>query len=112
MLENRSPADIWFQKLSDEIKGDWKKIKEAFKKQFTCTVPSWLNIAELNGITMTANDRPTIDAYIHKLQLQRAKTVVSEDSFLSSFMNGLRADIRTFVMMANPKSFAEADERA
>ena len=110
MLADRSPAEIWFQRLDENTKNDWDQLKTGFLARFTSQTPSWLNIAELNGITMNAND--TIESYIHRMQLQREKTVVSDDSFLSSFINGLRADIRTFVMVANPKSLAEAEERA
>ena len=39
------------------------------------------------------------------------KTTINDDSFLSSFITGLHTDIKTFVMMTNPKNLKEAEER-
>ena len=110
LFKDNSPADLWYRNLSNDITTDYNLLKTAFKERFKPSTPVWVSITKLGDITQEVDE--TVEMYSLRLQRARSEVSISDDSFLSQFLKGLRKEIRNYVMNINPKNFSQAEESA
>ncbi len=97
-------AKHWFNSLDQDSKKDKDSFQEAFLKKFSSRTPTDRHIASL--ITQEPGQSVT---KFHSIVVNKCRKVgISDEEMLSTFLRGLRSDIRTFVYSRDAATWDQA----
>ena len=103
-------ARAWFLSLSEDIKLDLGKLKAAFQERFASQSHDWILFHQLS-IRKQAKGEP-IAEYIADITRLCHRLKLSEADLVRYFTQGLQPNIQSYVTLARPKSFQEAESLA
>lgn len=103
-------ALAWFLSLSEDIKSDLGKLQAAFQERFASQSHDWILCQQLST-RKQAKGEP-IAEYIADITRLCQRPRLSDADSVRSFIRGLQPDIQSYVTLARPKSFQEAESLA
>lgn len=108
----RGNAKDWFGNLAATDKDTFPKVKEAFQKRFTLSESlKQLKMPDLFLNKQTINQ--TAEAFIESmLKLARAVEVTDEKILMAAIVNGLRLNIKNFVIQKSPSTIVDLTNAA
>ena len=101
-------AKIWYDALPIANKHDANTIKHLFLDRFK----ELDNFLDLSVLQMKQNIAESVSDYLSRIIKTASIKNVPEKVLLSVAMNGLRSDIKTFVVTQNPKSMEQLRQTA
>ena len=101
-------AKIWYDALPDDVKSHPNAIKVLFQDRFK----ELDNFLDLSVLQMKQNIAESVTDYLSRLIKTASIKNVPEKVLLSVAMNGLRSDIKTFVVTQNPTSMEQLRQTA
>lgn len=103
-------ARAWFLSLSEDVKSDLGKLKAAFQERFASQSHDWIIFHQLST-RKQAKGEP-IGEYIADITRLCHRLKLSEADLMRYFTQGLQPNIQSYVILARPKSFQEAESLA
>ena len=103
-------ARAWFLSLSEDIKSDLGKLKAAFQERFASQSHDWILFHQLST-RKQAKGEP-IAEYISDITRLCHRLKLSEADLVRYFTQGLQPNIQSYVTLARPTSFQEAESLA
>ena len=104
------PALAWFQTLTNETANDYQALIEALKDRFRAQNLDFILRQELYA----RKQGPTepLSVYTEDLIRKCQRLSLSDIEMMNLFINGLKNEIKSHVILNQPKTFAEADNLA
>lgn len=103
-------AHAWFLSLKDDVQKDLGHIKAAFQERFAAGPQDWILSQQLTSRKQAKGER--IDAYIADITRLCKRLKLSDADSMRYFTQGLQPHIQSYVTLARPKDFQEAESLA
>ena len=103
-------ALAWYQTLPTEVTSDFSQPGEQFKVRFGVTNLEFIFHQELYSRKQGPNE--PLSMYTEDIIRQCQPLSLSDVDMMKIFINGLKNDLKSHVILNQPKSFAEADTLA
>ena len=103
-------ALAWYQTLPTEVTSDFSQLVEQFKVRFGVTNLEFIFRQELYSRKQGPNE--PLSMYTEDIIRQCQRLSLSDVDMMNIFINGLKGDLKSHVILNQPKSFAEADNLA
>jgi len=108
MLVDR--AATWLDSLTQETQDDWSRLKNAFLTRYT--TPEFLRYKQAKKLFNYEQEAmPVSDYLVHMKKLAR-EVGTDEKMLYYAALNGLRAELKYYVTMKQPKTWDELVEAA
>ena len=103
-------ALAWFQTLPAEIASDFKRLTDELKSRFGAQSLEFIFRQELYARKQGPNE--PLSLYTEDIIKKCQRLALSENEIMNVFINGLVDEIKTHVILGQPKTFAEAESFA
>ena len=103
-------AHAWFLSLAETIKTDFEQLKAAFQERFASGPQEWILSQQLSSRKQAKGER--IDDYIADITRLCKRLKLSDADSVRYFTQGLQPHIQSYVTLARPKNFQEAESLA
>ena len=99
-------ARLWFDALHNDIRGDFRRVREAFLEQYRRDrATRWRDAASVWATTQQPHQ--SVDSYLTDIQKKAMKTAMTDEQLRFSVIHGLRPDIRQMVVQHDPETLAD-----
>ena len=109
-LSLKGPADIWFTTLNKSNINSFDQLINSFKERFLSPTSNWVLRQQLGQRTQGPNESVNIYSADIRRRCQRLDIPIAEQ--LHYFVQGLRPDLKTYVILQQPKTLDEAENSA
>ena len=96
----------WYNSLTDEIRNDYAQLSSAFTAKYVSKPRSWEAKRSLDSIKQGPLE--TVDDFAHRLLTKIDEVGVSQENAFDFFINGLRSDFTTHILLQDPTSLDQA----
>lgn len=102
-------AAVWAQGLPRQVQVDIDLLKEELHTSFINEDPLWVTRQEVMSYRQR---RAPVQFYANELKRKAAKLTMPDSELLHYFINGLREDLKIYVLEKQPRTLREAERQA
>ena len=110
ILNLAGPAEDFYYSVDEERKNTFVALRGALRERFSNENQNWIIWQAIT--TRQQGPVESIDTYLNDLTSKFRRIKISDADKMRHFVQGLRADLRETVLLKQPKSFQEAEEKA
>ena len=103
-------AHAWFLSLPEDVINSFSRLKEAFQERFASGPHDWILSQQLSTRKQAKGER--IDDYLTDITRLCKRLKLSDADSMRYFTQGLQPHIQSYVTLARPKTFQEAESLA